>query len=510
MLRNLSMVCHFWHGLIKKSPPLWTKIDLNVHGPNTYPVDVKAERWLERTGNCPLVLKIDCTSHGSTALSEGEEAHGDTTIASQLVRLIELLQRCMGRWRELTIMASLSELHAFFGACTGRAPQLRTLSAHVVGSWSAQDASLPLLMHLPFDRHPESDPSMELSFDGGFPIFKPPFGLGLSIHIEGVTNLSYLLRHVIVPSLQSLKLYNFIWGPELFSFLWDILIAHGDLHTVEWEGNPSKFEVPTYGVPTTSLDPSRAVVLPKIVAFKLYYAPCAHQLIRQLVLSHVQHLFLHNLPIDSTLRLISSSDAITSATISRIPPAEESRLSSAPVSIPTLESLALYFECIDLLDDLDTPGLTSLTLANAQGHRSPLFSISRFIQRSNPPLLFLDLKGTVMNDAELIRCFGMLPSLKKLRLFSCWVSNAVLRALSEQVGENGSTAPRFLPRLEFVWIEYMPRLAAAAIVQFFVSRSSVSLAGTSCIMQGHVVGQGIDERDISTLQSIGVDTDDWS
>jgi len=271
------------------------------------------------------------------------------------------------------------------------------------------------------------------------------------------------------------------------------------------------------GVEIPPFDPSNAIVLPNTVTFKMRLdTESVYRLIQKLVLPQLQHLELDNTPPDIILRLMASSDAILSTKIRMFPGDAGSSLPlhippslSAPVSVPTLESLVsdCDINAASILDHLHTPSLTSLFLSN-HDYSTPPYPLFRFIQRSNPPLLFLALVNVPINDVDLIQCFGMLSSLEKLRLYLSPISDAVLQALTEihhveRDSENGS-AMYLLPHLDFVWLEYSSNLTATEIVKFFVARSSLNQARPSCIARGNISGNQMEQDEIETLQSLGV------
>jgi len=216
-LRDLSLVCRFWHHFINNSPILWSKIDLYVHRRNSFPVDVNAARRLERAGGYPLTLKVDCSSYTlAPEIQEGDTGEEqDAWVVARFERLAERLQGCMDRWQELSIIASLSDLRVFFRICVGATPQLKYFSTRVVEEWAERHENPPLLMPLLFDRPPESNPNMTVSFKGGFSTFTPSFGLGLAnlcidINDEEIPNPlpSYPLLNIIesCPNLRKLQI----------------------------------------------------------------------------------------------------------------------------------------------------------------------------------------------------------------------------------------------------------------------------------------------------------------
>ncbi|KAG9103490.1 hypothetical protein FRC06_010472 [Ceratobasidium sp. 370] len=111
---RLSHVCRDWRTIAFESPRAWSKLLADLSAPSNAPTAERASAYLERSGACPLDLRL--------ITSTGQLSNPPNGIAGAL-------HKCLSRWRSFSFTSSSSGVCSdFVKSLSGHAPMLQELN----------------------------------------------------------------------------------------------------------------------------------------------------------------------------------------------------------------------------------------------------------------------------------------------------------------------------------------------------------------------------------------------
>jgi len=192
-------------------------------------------------------------------------------------------------------------------------------------------------------------------------------------------------------------------------------------------------------------------------------------LFQRLKLPQVKMLALEDVTPSDALRLMGTSCHLTSFTLHR------ALLSTSIATATRLPLLALQsLEILDsyaFLDHIYVPGLTSLTVKSERSKENLGPYLQPLLEKSNPPLLSIDMDTVRMSPEDLVSCFEMLPGVETLRLQNCSVSDVVLEELAIPRLVGGQHAGWLLPQLKEISLLYN-HFRSPALIKFLRCRDA--------------------------------------
>ncbi|KDQ09175.1 hypothetical protein BOTBODRAFT_179192 [Botryobasidium botryosum FD-172 SS1] len=545
-----SHVCSLWREAIHRRPLFWAVITLDVPDPE---VDGKAAYWLQRAGGRSLAIKIRERKPGRREMDVADD---------YLVPLAKVLRESVDRWEKLSVEAYPGQLQRFFDSCAGHAPTLReiTIISPLDDLDPISDAGTRYLpLHIPFTlpTNGTREAHTTVKARGCFPVFAS-FGTSITeLSIEGWTTIGHtgdllemlqscpnltkchlaltgpptrflgrrnsfhhislphladfqtwyipdpesLLTNLDLPSLRVLGLSNIEWSDTLVVTLGSLLRASPLLAKISltdenyYEDSPAP---PILGELHT---------LNSVTHFTVYGNTIADLLLRRLTLPSVQELSIHDTPFEIVHQLISSSADLRKAFLRRAAVA-----SGVPI-LPLLRLTSLrIIDHIEILEYLHLPQLESLVLGDVEwpSHWPP-DSIGRslltLIERSAPPLVFLELISIDIPDDILLSCLKQLPHLEELHLCEYPMTDSLVRALSAP--SEPTTHYAFLPRLKKFKF-YLTNITPNAFIEFIASRVGSALpadaTGVLPLIEGKITFEydmPVTEEEYLGIQSYG-------
>ncbi|KDQ19223.1 hypothetical protein BOTBODRAFT_433000 [Botryobasidium botryosum FD-172 SS1] len=306
------------------------------------------------------------------------------------------------------------------------------------------------------------------------------------VHLHLHSTVHYTLPFLELPSLVSLHIPLLTWTPAMLDsllslfrnapLLSNIMLADsyimGDAHFVS--ALPSVDE-PLIALPSVTEFSSRGDLF-----FSQHQYSVSTLFLDRMALPQAKSLYLCTFPLDTTLRLVSTS-------ISQLQHLSLSNIgwiihrSTTPLLLPALvslkaadqanvEILLTYFRCPDL--QRLVLYVCDIKTANSTVAPTPLYDV---LVSMAPPLARLDLQQVHIMDNDLIETLRGLPALKALRLALCSAADATLHALAAP-SEEGHW---ITPCLEQIELWKNPNITPDAVLVLLESRNKESKSPNS-------------------------------